>query len=75
MKNRCSHNESFENCGMLDNVDSNGLGKKGAYVSGDQNNCSMLDAKVLRSAKHLSRKVLPRRSMRLVSKESLEGHV
>ncbi|KAG4179986.1 hypothetical protein ERO13_A10G137600v2 [Gossypium hirsutum] len=64
----CSHNELFENCGMLDNVDSNGLGKKGAYVSGDQNNCSMLDSKVLRSAKHLSRKVLPRRSMRLVSK-------
>ncbi|XP_012478455.2 uncharacterized protein LOC105794035 isoform X2 [Gossypium raimondii] len=51
----------------LDNVESNGLGKKRACIDGDKNDCSMLDAKILRSTKHLI-KVLPRRSMRLISK-------
>ena len=64
----CSQDELFENSGGLDKVESNGLGKKRAYIDGDQNDCSMLDAKILRSTKHLIRKVLPRRSMRLVSK-------
>ncbi|KAE8728206.1 Crinkly4 [Hibiscus syriacus] len=53
----CSHDELFENCGVLDNIDSNGLGKKRAYIDGDQNDCGMLDAKVLRSRKHPIRKV------------------
>ncbi|XP_022761662.1 uncharacterized protein LOC111307754 isoform X2 [Durio zibethinus] len=64
----CSQDELFENCGERDNVGSNGLGKKRAYIDGDQNDCSVLDAKILRSTKHLIMKVLPRRSMRLVSK-------
>ncbi|XVF65559.1 hypothetical protein PTKIN_Ptkin09bG0258600 [Pterospermum kingtungense] len=64
----CSQDELFENCGGLDKVESDGLGKKRAYVDGDQNDCNMLDAKILRSSKNLIRKVLPRRSMRLVSK-------
>ncbi|KAK6266208.1 hypothetical protein QUC31_017045 [Theobroma cacao] len=65
----CSQDELFEKiCGGLDKVESNGLGKKRTYIDGDQNDCSMLDAKILRSTKHLIRKVLPRRSMRLVSK-------
>ncbi|XVF29359.1 hypothetical protein REPUB_Repub15cG0114000 [Reevesia pubescens] len=66
----CSLDELFENCGGLDNVESNVLSKKRAYIDGDQNDCSMLDAKILRSTKHLIRKVLPRRSMRRVSKHS-----
>ncbi|XP_039066857.1 uncharacterized protein LOC120212704 [Hibiscus syriacus] len=53
----CSHDELFENCGVLDNLDSNGLGKKRAYIDGDQNDCGMHDAKVLRSRKHPIRKV------------------
>ncbi|KAK6279433.1 hypothetical protein POUND7_019700 [Theobroma cacao] len=65
----CSQDELFEKIGGgLDKVESNGLGKKRTYIDGDQNDCSMLDAKILRSTKHLIRKVLPRRSMRLVSK-------
>ncbi|MBA0784843.1 hypothetical protein Gotri_026674, partial [Gossypium trilobum] len=64
---RCSQDELFENCRGLDNVESNGLGKKRACIDGDKNDCSMLDAKILRSTKHLI-KVLPRRSMRLISK-------
>ncbi|XP_021291102.1 uncharacterized protein LOC110421761 isoform X1 [Herrania umbratica] len=65
----CSQDELFEKiCGGLDKVESNGLGKKRTYIDGDQNDCSMLDSKILRSTKHLIRKVLPRRSMRLVSK-------
>ncbi|XWS35278.1 hypothetical protein CRYUN_Cryun21dG0112400 [Craigia yunnanensis] len=64
----CSQDELFENCGGLDSVESNGLGKRRAYIDGDQNDCSMLDAKILRSTNQLIRKVLPRRSMRLVSK-------
>ncbi|KAK8362527.1 hypothetical protein V6Z11_A03G110200 [Gossypium hirsutum] len=51
----------------LDNVESNGLSKKRACIDGDKNDCSLLDAKILRSTKHLI-KVLPRRSTRLVSK-------
>ncbi|KAK8572815.1 hypothetical protein V6N12_028857 [Hibiscus sabdariffa] len=63
----CSQDELFENHGGLENVESNGLGKKRRYI-GDYNDCSsMLDAKILRSTKHLIKKVLPRRSMRLVS--------
>ncbi|GMI89963.1 hypothetical protein like AT3G59430 [Hibiscus trionum] len=63
----CLQDDLFEKCGGLDNVESNGLGKKRAYI-GDQNDCSMLNTKILRSTKHLIKKVLPRRSMRLVSK-------
>ncbi|XP_022722354.1 uncharacterized protein LOC111279646 isoform X2 [Durio zibethinus] len=52
----CSHDELFENCGGLDKAESNGLGKKRAYIDGDQNDCSTLDAKILRSTNHLIRK-------------------
>lgn len=63
-----SLDQLFESCGGLDKGESDGLGKKRAYVDGDQNDCNMLDAKILRSAKNRIRKVLPRRSMRLVPK-------
>ncbi|KAL5784046.1 hypothetical protein ACOSQ2_006438 [Xanthoceras sorbifolium] len=62
--------DSFEKtCSRLDDVESNELSRKRPNIEiEDQNGCGKPDAKVLRSTKHFAGEVLPRRSMRLVSK-------
>ncbi|XP_041012983.1 uncharacterized protein LOC121256265 isoform X6 [Juglans microcarpa x Juglans regia] len=48
--------------------------KKRKHTDGeDQSSYPKPDAKILRSSKHIARKVLPRRSMRLISKVSLHS--
>ncbi|KAK2641849.1 hypothetical protein Ddye_023612 [Dipteronia dyeriana] len=57
-------------CSRVDDVESNEeLSKKRRNIEiEDQNGCGKPDARILRSTKHFAGKVLPRRSMRLVSK-------
>ncbi|XVF84406.1 hypothetical protein PTKIN_Ptkin17bG0034600 [Pterospermum kingtungense] len=70
----CLQDKVFENCGGVDSAESHGLVKKRAYMDGDQNDCSVLDSRFLRST-NLNRKVLRRRSMRLVPKLALSTAV